>query len=128
MPRGGKRQGQPGVAYGNRTDLLTNRDNSGSAAAGGFVPPAQPQAPAAQPPMAYPEDSPNLLDPTHRPQEPVTTGLPSGAGAGPEALAADPRLQETQALKPWLPILEPLANAVDTPESVRTLVRYIRGV
>lgn len=127
MPRGGRRQGQPGVAYANRTDLLQNRNNAGSAAAGGFTAPAQPQQQVAAQ-VAYPEDSPNLLDPTGRPAEPVTAGLPTGDGAGPEALNLDPRLQETQALKRWLPVLEPLANAPDTPESVRTLVRYIRGV
>ncbi len=127
MPRGGRRQGQPGVAYGNRTDLLVDRNNTGSAASGGYVAPTQSAPAAPQPPVAYPEDTPGLLDPSTRPNEPVTTGLQYGAGAGPEALAQDPRVQEAQALKPWLPILEPIANRPDTPESVRTLVRYIRG-
>ena len=108
MPRGGRRQGQAGKAYANRTDLLQNRDNGASAAAGGIVAsaPQQPQQ-APQQASAYPEDSPNLLDPTNRPDEPVTHGLPSGAGAGPESYAAAPRLAETQALKRWLPLLEP---------------------
>lgn len=128
MPRGGKRQGQAGVAYANRTDLLQNRNNGPSAAAGGVVAaPPQPSQQAAPAPSAYPEDSPNLLDPSSRPNEPVTHGLPSGAGAGPEALQTDPRLSETQALKKWLPLLEPLGESPDTPNSVRTLIRYIRG-
>jgi len=64
MPRGGKRQGTPGKAYSNRTDMATNYD---------------------------------------------------------------PRLTETQQLKKWLPILEPIGRQEDTPDSVRTLIRYIRG-
>lgn len=128
MPRGGRRQGQPGVAYSNRTDLLQNRNNEGSAASGGMSAPSQSQPPQPQRPMAFPEDSPNLLDPSGRPSEPLTAGLASGNGAGPEALQTDPRLQETQALRKWLPILEPLAENPETPQSVRTLVRYIRGV
>lgn len=126
MPRGGRRQGQPGVAYANRTDLLQNRNNTGSAAAGGIKPPSAEQM---QPMAAYPEDSPNLLSPTARENEPVTDGLPSGAGRGADAIPnLDPRLSETARLKQWLPLLEPLAENPDTPDSVRTLVRYIRGV
>lgn len=125
MPRGGRRQGQPGVAYSNRVDLLQNRDNAGSAAGGGFTPAAQPATPQM---AAYPEDSPGLLDPTSRPNEPVTDGLAMGAGRGPSAIPnTDPRLSETVALKKWLPLLEPMANDPATPDSVRTLIRYIRG-
>jgi hypothetical protein len=76
---------------------------------------------------AYPEDSPGLLDPSNRPNEPVTDGLTTGAGRGPEAFNADPRQSETQALKKWLPLLEPLGEQPETPNSVRTLIRYIRG-
>lgn len=127
MPRGGRRQGQPGVAYSNRTDLLQNRDNAGSAAAGGIAAPAQ-QQPMVPQMAAYPEDSPGLLDPTSRPNEPVTDGLNFGAGRGSSAIPnTDPRLSETVALKKWLPLLEPIANRPDTPDSVRTLIRYIRG-
>ena len=127
MPRGrgGKRQGTPGKAYSNRTDMATNYDmQAGSPAAGGI------EAPKRQQPMLsmYPEDTPNLLDPTSRPNEPLTAGMSLGAGPGPEALAGfDPRVNETKDLKKWLPILDPIANDPDTPDSVRTLVRYIRG-
>lgn len=37
-------------------------------------------------PMITPDETPNLDDPTARPDEPVTTGIPTGMGAGPEAL------------------------------------------
>lgn len=127
MPRGrgGRRQGTPGRAYSNRTDLGMNYDNAGkSAAAGGEQP--QPDARPVMP--VYPEDTPSLLAPTARPTEPITDGLAVGAGRGPEALTNyDPRPAETQQLKRWLPLLEPFGNDPATPESVRTLIQYIRG-
>jgi len=102
MPRkgkGGERQGTPGTAYGNRTDLnmpistVPGQDYGKAAvqqAAQRAVPmasspsaSAQPQASAA--PMPQPGSLPHL-EPTQRPNEPVTTGLPFGPGAGPEAM------------------------------------------
>lgn len=119
MPRGGKRQGTPGKAYPNRVDMGIDYDMQSAAtpAAGGMRAPARP--------TVYPEDSPMLLDPTKRPDEPISAGLPSGPGPGPEAL--DPRLDETRALKKYLPLIEPLLSMPDTPESVVTLVKYIKG-
>jgi hypothetical protein len=70
-----------------------------------------------------------LLDPTGRPQEPITTGMASGPGAGPEALTGmDPRREETVRMKKWLPMLEGIADEPDTPDSVKMLFRYMRGV
>ena len=129
MPRGrgGPRQGTPGKAYANRTDMTSNYNmaDGKSPAAGGI------QAPAGAAPLAlpvYPDQTPNLSDPTQRPMEPITAGLPSGPGPGPEALTNfDPRPNETQALKKWLPLLEPIMNSPDTPDSAKILIRYIRG-
>ncbi len=126
MPRGGDRKGTPGKAYSNRTDMGMDYDMSqGSPATGGM------EAPRDAEPMrlpVYPDQIPNLSDPTTRPDEPITDGLRVGAGRGPEALAGyDPRVGETQRLKMWLPLLEPLANDPETPDSVRTLVQYIKG-
>jgi len=121
MPRGGKRQGTPGKGYANRTDMDQNY-NLGSEktpAAGGV------SAPQPKPLPVYPEDTPMLLDPTNRPLEPVTAGLPSGAGPGPEIM--DPRVDETRALKKYLPHIEPFLSEPDTPESVVALVKYIKG-
>lgn len=121
MPRGGKRRGTPGKGYSNRTDLQMDYNNQeASAAAGGME-----SQPAAQRAPMYPEDTPMLTDPTQRPTEPITAGLPIGAGPGAEGM--DPRLEETRKLKRWLPIIEPLLDQDDTPTSVRTLVRYIKG-
>jgi hypothetical protein len=122
MPRGGKREGTPGKAYANRTDMGMNYDNAGgSAASGGMAPP--PAAPAGPPPPT-PDDSPNLSDPTAYPDEPVTAGLPIGAGPGPER---DTRMAETIELKRFLPFLEPYLDRPDIPNSTRALFRYIRG-
>lgn len=82
------------------------------------------KAPARQLPV-YPEDTPMLLDPTQRPDEPISAGLPSGPGPGPEVL--DPRIDETRALRKFLPLIEPFLNRMDTPESVVALVKYIKG-
>ena len=122
MPRakqGGARQGTPGKGYSNRTDLLTDRDQSkNTAAAGGMTAPAQPIVPFS------PDDIPSLDTPTERPGEPITAGLPIGAGPGPQT---DTRLQETQALRMYLPLIEPYASRPDAPDSLRTLFRYIKG-
>lgn len=118
MPRGGRRRGTPGKAYANRTDMGVNYNMQQAAtpAAGGVPAPRLP---------VYPEDTPMLLQETQRPDEPITAGLPSGPGVGPEAL--DPRLDETRNLKRFLPLIEPLLVMEDAPESVVTLVKYIKG-
>jgi hypothetical protein len=78
--------------------------------------------------MRTPDDSPMLTDPTQRPGEPVTAGLATGPGAGPEAMGGyDPRLAETQKMKKWIPFLQPVANDPETPESVKILYRYLVG-
>lgn len=100
MPRGGRRQGTPGKAYSNRTDLATNY-SPGSAAAGGMEAPA-PQRPMM--PMIGADEVPNIGDPSSRPMEPVTAGLDVGLGAGTEALGPlppppmDPVRQAIQAM------------------------------
>jgi hypothetical protein len=65
-----------------------------------------------------------LGDPTQYPQEPITSGLPIGAGPGPQQ---DRRLEETRGLQRYLPIISPYLDQPETPDSVRMLFRYIRG-
>lgn len=129
MPRGrgGKRQGTPGKGYTNRTDMMTNYDmEAGSPAAGGVE---APRDTVSQTMPTYPDQLPSLTTPTQRPNEPITDGLARGAGRGREALTNyDPRRTEAQALKRWLPILEPTMRDPETPDSVKTLIQYIRGV
>jgi hypothetical protein len=71
-----------------------------------------------------PEDSPNLSDPTSMPDEPITAGLPIGAGPGPDR---DNRMEETRQLKTYLPLIGVYLDQPDTPDSVRALFRYIKG-
>lgn len=99
-PRGGVRQGNPGKPYPNRSDLRAQpvRTATGQpyGAAGAQAAAQQavplPQAPPAGgagaaagggPQYSYPEDVPNLTDPSQRPEEPLTAGMPFGPGAGP---------------------------------------------
>lgn len=128
MPRGGARKGTPGKGYSNRTDLMTAPDmGKMTAASGGMEAPA-PAGPPAQsgPPMppVTPDDSPMLGDPTQYPKEPITAGLPIGAGPGPQR---DRRLEETAKLQRYLPLISPYLDRPETPDSVRMLFRYIRG-
>lgn len=91
-------------------------------AAGGTVAPAPPQA-APPAPMPSPDDTPMLTGPTQYPDEPITAGLPSGAGPGP----VDPRPGEIPGLKRFLPLISPYLDTPDTPESVKILYRTIRS-
>jgi hypothetical protein len=56
----------------------------------------------SQVPMIAPDEIPTLDAPTARPDEPLETGLPTGAGAGPEVLGApvseDPTRMALQAM------------------------------
>lgn len=93
--RGGRRAGRPGTNdYKNRTDLLLGPRTApvvripgqgyGEQAAQVS---AQQQVPMGQPPLPAPLPPITRLDaPTQRPNEPLTHGLPTGPGAGPEAL------------------------------------------
>lgn len=123
MPRGGRRQGTPGKAYSNRTDLAVDYA-AGSPASGGMVTAAdlQQQGPIA--PMA-PEDTPMLLDPSSRPTEPVTAGLPGGGA--PAAGIKDAAATEWQRFKPWLPLLTERANSGDASPSFVMFVKRLRG-
>jgi hypothetical protein len=74
--RGGKRNGSPQTAYANRTDL------NGVAQAD-----AQRAAPMGSPSLAPAAPLVPLSAPTQRPNEHLMTGVPTGPGAGPEALS-----------------------------------------
>jgi hypothetical protein len=140
VPRGGRRSGTPGRVYSNRTDLNGPR------------PPGQPlpvQSASGQPygarkeqedaqraiPMAAgtalppsPEQVPSLADPSTRPNEPVTTGLPLGAGAGPEALGG--ALDDDNGLADilsYLPMLEFIASQPGSSGQIRQFVRRVRA-
>lgn len=101
MPRGGKRQGTQGKGYSNRTDLAVDYAAGGNPASGGMSAPREQQP--LMGPMIAPNEVPNIFDPGDL-NEPVTTGLAVGPGAGPEALGplppspTDPIRQAVQAM------------------------------
>lgn len=116
--RGGRRQGAPGKAYLNRTDLATNRapqSGTDTAAAGGVRAPAAPAAPPT--PYTTPDMVPDLTDPTARPGEPVTHGLSFGPGGGPEAIGPVP-------ISPDIATIQAAYLAHPTPE-LRRAIMYL---
>lgn len=141
--RGGRRQGQPGKAYPNRSDL-TQAPTAAPGQTYGVaaeqlraqqqvplpkqVPPSAPapagSAPAGPPPPAgaapsiLPGGLGPLTAPSDRPNEPLTAGLASGPGPGPEALGV-------QAMSP---IDELRAMYMANPnDDMRRLIAYVDG-
>lgn len=117
MPRGrgGKRQGTPGMAYSNRSDLAqapraapSKRYGEAQASLDAQRAVPLPQQPAVTagagggstppPPGPLPGDL-GFAAPSSRPAEPITAGLPIGAGPGPSALqpAVDPIVETLRA-------------------------------
>lgn len=110
--RGGRRSGTPGKAYANRSDLTgkataapTYGDKAAaqaslqavpmaSGASGGGAPPVVPTGPPPPVPGALPFNRPS-----DRPNEPLTAGLPIGAGPGPGVMApaVDPVIETLRA-------------------------------
>ena len=119
MPRGGKRQGNPGTGYSNRTDLMNNYDQTQPAAGGTAQP--QSQQPVQMPagPLVGADEVPNLHDPSNRPSEPVTAGLPIGPGAGVEAIGPLPPTQSD----PVRQVVEAMMLIAPNPDLSRILGR-----
>lgn len=113
--RGGRRQGTPGKAYSNRTDLAQNmagQQGTVTAAAGGIKAPAAPAPPQS---FTTPDMIPSLTDPTARPGEPVTHGLSYGPGGGPEAIGPVP-------INPTIASIQAAYLANPTPELRRAMM------
>lgn len=74
-------------------------------------------------------DGAAMMAPTVAPQEPVTAGLPIGAGPGPEAVQppAVPTTPDDFGMAKFLPMLEVLADRPDATDATRNFVRRIRG-
>jgi hypothetical protein len=88
MASGGYRQGAPGTAYTNRTDLNTNRSAQPIRVATGQPYGEAGKQRAAQQAVALPQeggpDFPHPLAPSARPDQPVTAGAALGPGMGPQ--------------------------------------------
>ena len=126
MARGGRREGTPGTIYGQRTDLNASRSLDT-----GYTPPAQPSpggstgtGPPGESPGIHPDQVTPLFAPSDRPTEPVTAGLPYGAGPGPAGPTANPDLL---AMKRYLPYLLVAATKPDTPASVTSFVQFLQS-
>lgn len=123
--------GLPPRAYGQRSDLNTPSPSTtyGDKAAAERQVQAVPITPA---PVWRPAPPGHFMRPTELPDQPVTSGLPTGPGPGPEVLnlpgpasqGPDPDLL---AAVRYLPILELIASQPDSSVSARNLVRRIRG-
>lgn len=131
---GGARQGTPGTAYSNRSDLTqapravsgqTYGVRSQQIASQRAVPLPQAPSPAvgSAPPGPPPPGGgaplpPPINAPTQNPGQPLTAGIPSGAGPGPEALGPGG----------LSPIDEVRAMFAANPNSdMRRLLAYIDG-
>jgi hypothetical protein len=88
-------------------------------ASGGMTAPKQPQQPQPRGVVIGADEVPNLSDPTQRPNEPVTAGLASGPGAGPEALGPMP----PSPTDPVRQAIEALMMINPNPDLVRILGR-----
>lgn len=127
--RGGPRQLPPGKASATRTDL-----NAAPRSAGTMKVPGQtygdqaaqvrrqqavPMGPAARPPA--------LTEPSQRPQEPLTAGLPSGPGPGPEALGMSKASPDMMRLREYLPALAAVAATPGATAEFRNHYRRLRA-
>lgn len=108
----------PNAGYGENKDFRNIQQ--GAAMAQSEAQPA-PQMPPVTPLGAM----------TQRPNEPITTGIPLGPGAGPEALgkqnAMQQRLADMQALADYLPLFEQYANTSDASNTMKSFVKYLRS-
>jgi hypothetical protein len=71
-----------------------------------------------------------LTEPTTRPDEPVTTGVAMGPGAGPEALTmpmSQDGDEDKQRLLSYLPALEVAALSPNSSQAFRNYVRVLRA-
>lgn len=72
----------------------------------------------------------SITAPTERPNEPVTTGVAMGPGAGPEALTlpgAGDSNGDKQRLLSYLPALEVAAQSPNSSQAFRNYVRVLRA-
>lgn len=125
--RGGQRAGTPGKSYSNRTDLNqpASADVYGDRKASQERMEAVPLQRAAPPTTGVQQQPPAaplpLNRPSDRPMEPVTAGLPTGPGPGPEALGLG---QDD-----FLTVLRAAYEVAPSPELLRLILdeQAVRG-
>lgn len=141
MARGGRRDGVRGTKYPNRSDLAEHTKplpavaakdqqygKAGEQIAGQrIVPMAPPPGVAAgapstagSPSRVLPGSQGPFDRPSERPDEPLTTGVPVGAGAGPEVLGLPPGPSPTATL---VGSLEAMARATGSRDIAQLAMR-----
>jgi hypothetical protein len=112
----GMREMSGGGKYGERKAL--EEAQLGAPMAGN---PVQTQAPVMS---SAPSGSPavGLFDPSERPNEPVTSGLPVGPGRTPAPAMSG----NYDMIMKYMPALELMASQEDAPEPFRALVKYVK--
>ena len=71
-----------------------------------------------------------LYAPSQRPEEPITTGIAMGDGAGPEVLGINndiDTLEDKERMVSYLPALETLAASPNSSQAFRNYVRMLRA-
>jgi hypothetical protein len=82
--------------------------------------------PAGAPTVSAPVTE--LFAPTERPEEPITTGLDRGLGAGSDSLMMNQIQQDDKDIvAKYLPSLSAMASQQDTPKSFRAFVSFLQG-
>lgn len=116
-----------GLPYGEHKALMDAQSSQPVADNAGRMQMAIQQAMAGQ--QAPLGSGAAMMDPTNAPLEPVTQGLPIGAGAGPEAIQAPavPTSPDDFGMAHYLPMMEALADRPEASNAVRSYVRRIRG-
>lgn len=113
-----------GFAYGQNKALAEQQAGASMAQAPSPVASATPSM-ASNLPQVTP-----ITAPTERPNEPVTTGVAMGPGAGPEALTL-PGVGDSngdkQRLLSYLPALEVAAQSPNSSQAFRNYVRVLRA-
>jgi hypothetical protein len=79
---------------------------------------------------------PALGEPTERPMESPEIGMPFGEGPGPADLGLmpgagmneSPQKEDLRKLAQYMPAIELAANAEGAPATLRTFVKYLKGI
>lgn len=119
-----------GFAYGQNQQVNNQRVEGNQAVSSVKASTPAPEGPAYNG-MNFPQLG-TLMDPTARPEEPITAGVDFGPGPGSEALPADfqnnTRPDENAMIaKQYLPELVIAARSKDAPDSFKRFVNYLIG-
>jgi hypothetical protein len=121
--------------YAKRTDIEYQSQSYGDGVAYDAAKSGAPLASAPKSPMisqapqvSAGEPGVGLYDPSQRPEEPITSGIDMGLGAGSDALMLNQVRQDDQDIvAKYLPSLTSMANMQDTPQSFRAFVSFLQG-